>query len=99
MRIDGFLDLRPRAIIYYAMPLYIANSEADELARELASVTGESITDAVIQSLRERRDRLRRPTVQERIERMRSIAEHSASIIRGRRVDVDDMYDDHGAPR
>ena len=81
------------------MPLYITNPEADDLARELAAATGETITDAVIQALRERRDRLRLPTVEERIERMRSISEHSASIIRGRRVDFDEMYDEQGAPR
>lgn len=41
------------------MPLSIKNPEADDLARELARATGESITDAVIGALRERLARIR----------------------------------------
>ncbi|HUP19366.1 MAG TPA: type II toxin-antitoxin system VapB family antitoxin [Gemmatimonadota bacterium] len=41
------------------MPLSIKNPEADELARELARETGESITDAVIGALRERLRKVR----------------------------------------
>ena len=36
------------------MALSIKNNRADELARELAALTGESLTDAVVQSLQER---------------------------------------------
>lgn len=36
------------------MVLSIKSEEADRLARELASVTGESLTDAVTEALRER---------------------------------------------
>ena len=35
------------------MPLSIKHPEADMLARSLAALTGQSITDAVIQALRE----------------------------------------------
>lgn len=41
------------------MALSIKNEEADALARELAALTGESLTDAVVQSLRERLERKR----------------------------------------
>ena len=41
------------------MVLSIKSPEADELARTLAEVTGESITDAVTVALRERLDRER----------------------------------------
>lgn len=41
------------------MPLSIKHPDADRLARELAAETGESITDAVIASIRERLDRHR----------------------------------------
>jgi antitoxin VapB len=34
--------------------LSIKNPEADRLARELAQITGESLTDAVVRALRER---------------------------------------------
>lgn len=36
------------------MALNIKNEEADRLARELAELTGETLTDAVIEALRER---------------------------------------------
>lgn len=39
------------------MALNIKNDEADRLARELAELTGETLTDAVIESLRERLER------------------------------------------
>lgn len=39
------------------MALNIKNEEADRLARDLAELTGESLTDAVIASLRERLER------------------------------------------
>ena len=36
------------------MPLNIKNAEADRLAHDLAEKTGETLTEAVIQALRER---------------------------------------------
>lgn len=36
------------------MPLYIRHPDADRLARELAASTGETLTDAIINALRER---------------------------------------------
>jgi antitoxin VapB len=41
------------------MALSIKTEEADRLARELARLTGESLTEAVTTALRERRDRER----------------------------------------
>lgn len=41
------------------MALSIKSVEADRLARELATETGESLTDAIVISLRERLDRHR----------------------------------------
>jgi antitoxin VapB len=41
------------------MALSIKTKEADRLARELARLTGETMTDAVTRSLRERLDRER----------------------------------------
>jgi antitoxin VapB len=42
-----------------AMAITIRSSEADRLAHELAAVTGESVTDAVTNALRERLERQR----------------------------------------
>ena len=36
------------------MPLHIGNREAERLARELAKITGETITEAVVTALRQR---------------------------------------------
>jgi antitoxin VapB len=41
------------------VPLNIRSEEANRLAAEVAIITGETKTDAVIQSLKERLDRLR----------------------------------------
>ena len=41
------------------MPLNIRNPEADRLAGELATLTGQTKTNAVIQALRERLERTR----------------------------------------
>jgi antitoxin VapB len=42
------------------MALSIKSEEADRLARELSRLTGETMTDAVTQALRERLEKLRR---------------------------------------
>ncbi len=51
------------------MVLSIKSAEADQLARELARVTGESLTDAVTVALRERleRQQVHRSDVVERL--------------------------------
>ncbi len=41
------------------MAISIRNQNAEQLAREVASVTGESITQAIIHALKERLERLR----------------------------------------
>ena len=41
------------------MGMTIKNPEAHQLAREVAALTGESVTGAVTESLRERLERLR----------------------------------------
>lgn len=49
------------------MALSIKSAEADVLAREVASLTGESITEAVTESLRLRLRTLRRSSVKDRL--------------------------------
>ena len=43
----------------YEMAISIKNDEADLLARELAELTGESLTQAILNALRERLERQR----------------------------------------
>jgi antitoxin VapB len=83
------------------MALSIKNDEADRLARELAELTGESITEAILLSLRERLERKRaardnRPLA----DRLMEIGQHCASL-----PVLDDQtpeeilgYDDNGLP-
>ncbi len=63
------------------MALNIKSAETDRLARELAALTGESITDAVTRALemrleqeRRERDTLRRQRMKEELQRIRKRA-------------------------
>lgn len=52
-----YLDVVSRMVV--AMALSIKTDEADRLARELSRLTGETMTDAITQAMRERLERLR----------------------------------------
>ncbi len=82
------------------MALSIKDPEADRLAREVAKVTGESLTAAVVQSLRERLMRLRRPRGRPLSEELLKIGGRCSRLpIRDRRP-ADEVigYDEHGIP-
>ncbi len=87
------------------MSLNIKSSEAERLARELAGVTGETLTGAVTVALRERLDRVQRRTADEtdrRGQRIRAIAEDAARRWKAENRDLehgDLLYDDRGLPR
>jgi len=83
------------------MALSIKNPEADKLARELARETGESLTDAVIRSLRERLRRVRGRSSSMRVsEELRMIRERCATLPVLDDRDTDEIlgYDDRGLP-
>ncbi|MCE2512238.1 MAG: type II toxin-antitoxin system VapB family antitoxin [Acidimicrobiia bacterium] len=79
------------------MVLSIKSAMADQLARELADLTGESITDAVVASLRARLDlerrRQRDRTLDDIIERFQRLP-----MIDGRSPEDIIGYDQHGLP-
>jgi antitoxin VapB len=84
------------------MSINIKNPETHRLARELAELTGESMTTAVTVAVRERRDRmlaLRAPsTAQAMLELGRDTARRLPASVR----DADHgalLYDEHGLPR
>jgi antitoxin VapB len=82
------------------MALSIKNPEADLLARELAAVTGESLTDAVLLALRERLERQRRhrrPGIGRRLCHL-SEETRELPVLDGRRPEEILGYDDHGLP-
>lgn len=79
------------------MALSIKSSKADELARELAALTGESITEAVVSSLEARLD------VQRRLRRkgdLTDIVQRFAELPMLDARSADDIlgYDDQGLP-
>ncbi|ATQ41736.1 type II toxin-antitoxin system VapB family antitoxin [Caulobacter mirabilis] len=61
------------------MALSIKTEEADRLARELAALTGETLTDAVTNALRERLARERDVQRAEYVERLMAFAESVAT--------------------
>ena len=80
------------------MALSIKSDRADRLARDLASLTGESITDAVVASLEarldvERRRRRRDFGLNDIVERFRQLP-----VLDEREPDDIVGYDEHGLP-
>jgi antitoxin VapB len=86
----------------YTMGMNIKSEEAHRLARELANLTGESLTAAVTEALRERLDRLRREPSGRLAERLLAIGKDCASRLREpyRSAEHGDLlYDEKGLPR
>jgi antitoxin VapB len=84
------------------MALSIKDPEADRLARALAKTTGETLTAAVVQALRERLIRVRRSRAKRRLaDELDEIALHCASLPLRDRRSADEIvgYDDQGLPR
>ena len=81
------------------MVLSIKSAQADDLARELASVTGESITEAVTAALRERLERERRDRSHV-VVRLKAISNAGRLLPRlDDRTDDEILgYDEHGLP-
>jgi antitoxin VapB len=82
--------------------LSIKDPEADRLARALASATGETLTKAVTQALRERLERVGRRRVGKSLaEELNEIALRCAALpdLDTRTPDEIIGYDEHGLPR
>lgn len=86
------------------MAFSIKNDEADELVRELTALTGESLTTAVTESVRERLERKRRARDAELRRKEaaidRIVADFQRNRLRPELVVVDDdfLYDERGLP-
>ena len=85
------------------MSLNIKNDETCRLARELADLTGESMTGAITVALRERlqRERYER-SVEARVKEIRAIAERCARNLKPGPSAVehgDLLYDERGLPK
>ena len=84
------------------MAISLKDAETDRLAREVAALTGETLTEAVRKALAERLDReRRRRDAKGLIERLNEIASHCAALpdVDARSADEIIGYDDLGLPR
>lgn len=84
------------------MAISIKNDRAEQLARQVASTTGESLTDAVIHSLEERLERLKgRRSAPDLVETLMAISRRCSSLPDLDTRDADEIlgYDDQGAFR
>jgi antitoxin VapB len=83
------------------MALSIKDPEADRLAREVAKATGETLTMAVVRSLRERLARVRRPRGPRLSEELLKIGRRCADLKVQDSRSADEIigYDERGLPR
>jgi antitoxin VapB len=83
------------------MAISIKNSHTEKLARQVAEVTGESITEAIQKSLQERIERLQKQRRQKQVEaRLEEIVLRlrALPVLDKRSADEIIGYDEHGIP-
>jgi antitoxin VapB len=84
------------------MAMNIKNEETERLAKELAKATGESITGAITEALRERLERKRSQVGNGLADRLLRIGKDCATHLKEpyRSADPDELfYDEKGLPR
>jgi antitoxin VapB len=84
------------------MAMNIKNPEAQKLTVELSRLTGESMTAAVTESVRERLDRVRRKRGKGLADQLLRIGRDCAAHLKGRYKAIDHgklLYDEKGLPR
>ncbi|MGH8676013.1 MAG: type II toxin-antitoxin system VapB family antitoxin [Burkholderiales bacterium] len=83
------------------MTLNIKDPQAHKLAQAIAQETGETMTRAVTEALRERLDRLhRRRKPEATVEDLLAIGRRCAATLKGKPVDhAELLYDERGLPR
>ena len=84
------------------MSMNIKNKEAHQLTEELAKLTGESLTAAVTEAVRERLDRVRQAQGISLADQLLMIGKDCAAHLKTpfRTIDHDKMlYDDRGLPK
>ena len=87
---------------YKAMGMNIKNKEAYQLTKQLAKLTGESLTTAITEAVRERLDRVRRARGVDVAERLLAIGRDCAAHLKKpfRTIDHGEMlYDERGLPK
>ncbi|MBV8361768.1 MAG: type II toxin-antitoxin system VapB family antitoxin [Deltaproteobacteria bacterium] len=84
------------------MGLNIKNEETDRLVEELAKLTGESMTVAVTEAVRERLERIRHTRGMSLADRLVTIGQDCATHLKGPFISIDHsefLYDERGLPR
>jgi antitoxin VapB len=82
------------------MSLNVKDPEAHRLARAIAQKTGETLTRAVTEALRERYERLHKHDAEALAADIRAIADRAAAHIKGPYLDhAEYLYDEHGLPK
>jgi len=83
------------------MTLNIKDPEAHKLAQKIAQQTGETMTRAVTEALRERLARLNRNQKRETAaDDLLAIGRRCAATLKGKPIDhASLLYDDHGLPK
>jgi antitoxin VapB len=83
-----------------ALSLNVKDPEAHRLAQAIAQETGETLTRAVTEALRERYERLQSRGSRASVEELRAIAKRAAAHIKGPYLDhAEYLYDEHGLPK
>ena len=82
------------------MSLNVKDPEAHRLAQAIAEETGETMTRAVTEALRERYERLQRRHGKASVQELLAIAERAAVHVKRPYVDhAELLYDEHGLPK
>jgi antitoxin VapB len=82
------------------LSLNVKDPEAHRLAQAIAKVTGETLTRAVTEALRERYGRLQKRDPEILAADLRSIARRAAAHINRPYLDhAEFLYDEHGLPK
>jgi antitoxin VapB len=80
--------------------LNVKNPEAHRLAQAIADITGEKLTHAVTEALRERYERLQSRQGKGSLDELLAIADRAAAIIKGPYLDhAEFLYDENGLPK
>jgi len=80
--------------------LNVKDPEAHRLARAIANATGETITDAVKEALRERYERLQERRGKASVEELLAIARRASAQVKRPYLDhAEFLYDERGLPK
>ncbi len=82
------------------LSLNVKDPEAHRLAQAIADETGETLTRAVTEALRERYERLHKGDPEALAADIRAIADRAAAHIKRPYIDhAEFLYDEHGLPK